>query len=497
MEEIISPTLVEKAATPRSLQDAPPYISRAPYYPINPSLFTNEQWRFVAKEPITRLCVRHIIREIVSLDWDIISEAGPKRDDTGVIDYFTRVFEEADDGDGWDYHISRVVQDALELPIGGVVEPAPDDFTGMAGAIYHVDGATVFPTFDPIYPFVQINPFNSAERVYFQKGDLIRLLFQPRTDLRRKQFQESPVESALMGIEALSKMYLYYMRQLSDTPIAGILDLMDMSAGEAQDWAREYREMLEGIDPLKIPVLYDHVKPARFIGLGRSPQDVNIVEQFKRFAEIVIGNFGLSIGDLRLFEHDRTLAGVESSQRVTERSGIGFYAQAIEDFINRTILFSHISKIKLKFKRGTVGKELQETELSNARAQMLMTLTGNQPLLKPEDAQKQLEQWKMVDIEITGMPKPPGLPGFDVGEEETKKEVAPATDAYEFFGIKEKAKASNFNSVERQHAHEVGVIRKSLASAQKMATFLEQSKGTRHSVKSHEGRYYVMELSDQ
>lgn len=403
--------MTDLQASPISLRTPPPYITRQPLYLANPTAFNANQWRQIAREPITKLCVSHIVRELVALEWEITTP-NPTRD-WEQIQALTTVMENADDGDGWDVWLARMVQDALMLPIGANAELAPDPISGMLGGLYHIDGATLYPTYDPDTPFVQINPFNGMERVYFIRGDLMRFIIQPRTDIMRKPYQEAPTESAFVAIEALSRIYIYYLKQLNDTPMAGILDLMDMTQEEAAEWAVNFREMLNGVDPLKIPVLYDHTKPAKFIPFGRTPQDINLMENFKRFAEMTASAFGLSISDLRLFEHDRVLAGVEASQRVTARSGIGFYAQAIEDMINRCILFSTKTGFKFKFKLGLTSEMQAEADLALKRIQMLSTLAGpTQALMKPEDAQKQLLAWKIVDVKLTGVPQPPGLEGL-------------------------------------------------------------------------------------
>lgn len=323
----------------------------------------------------------------------------------------------------------------MTLPMAGNSEVVPDETTGILGGLYHVDGATLYPTYERDIPYVQINPYNTVERIYFVRGDIMRLILQPRSELQRKPFQEAPVESAFVGIEALSRMYVYYLKQLTDTPIAGILDVMDMTQDEAQQWAENFREMLNGVDPLKMPLLYDHVKPARLIPFGRSPTDLALGENFKRFAEIVVSSFGLSIGDLRLFEHERTLAGAEASQRVTARSGIGYYAQAVEDMLNRIVLMTSMTGFKFKFKLGMTGEEQAEAQLAATRVQMLTSLAGpSTPLLKPEDAQKQLEAWKIIDIALSGVPAAPGLEGMgDVmggggGGEEQYGDVGAAPD---------------------------------------------------------------------
>ncbi len=406
--------LIVKAAHPRSIREAPPYISRSPLYLTYPTVFNAEQWRMVAREPITRLCIRHILRELVALEWDITSD-NPDRDKETIINIKT-TFDHADDGDGWDAFLSRVLQDAMELPTGGFAELSPDDITGLIGGLYHIDAGTMYPTYDLQVPWVQINPYDSTQRIFFKNNEIGRLVLNPRTDIRKRPFQESPVESAFMSIEALSRIYIYYLKQLGDTPMAGILDVMDMSETEAIDWAKGFREMYSGIDPLKVPLLYDHTKPARFIPLSHSPDVMGIAENFKRFAEMVASAFGLSIGDLRMFEHERVLAGVEASQRVTARSGIGFYAQAVEDLVNNRILFSVRSGFKFKFKLGMTGELQADTQLAMQRAQLLDLVTGKQPLLTQADAQKQAREWKIFDIEPTGMPQAaaaggPGGPG--------------------------------------------------------------------------------------
>lgn len=395
---------------PISIRQPPPYITRQPMHLANPTAFSPQQWRMIAREPITRLCIRHIVRELVALEWKINSK-NPKDEQT--LKKITTVFERSDEGDGWDAWLARMLEDSLVLPIGGNSEIVPDPMTGMIGALCHVDGATLYPTYEPDIPFVQINPYNTTERIYFVFGDLMRLLIQPRPELQRRPFQEAPVEAAFIGIEALSRIYVYYLKQLTDTPIMGVLDLMDMTQDEAAEWAKGFREMMDGIDPLKMPLLYDHTRPARFVPLGRSPQDINLIEQFKRFAEIVTAAFGLSIGDLRLFEHERVLAGVEASQRVTARSGVGFYAQAVEDMINRTILLSTQTGFSFKFILGMTGEDQQKTMLDQSRVSILTQLAGpSQALMKPEDAQAQLKAWGIVDVELHGIPQPPGLEGL-------------------------------------------------------------------------------------
>src|SRR3990167_2625336 len=91
---------VDKSASPVSIQHSPPYLTRQPLYITNPTLFSAQQWRDIAKEPITKLCIRHILRELTALEWKIVHEDADTHE--AEIEYFTRILNEADEGDGWD-----------------------------------------------------------------------------------------------------------------------------------------------------------------------------------------------------------------------------------------------------------------------------------------------------------------------------------------------------------------------------------------------------------
>jgi hypothetical protein len=394
-ETSLVPVLEEKAQA-RSIQRSTAWINRTPLYISNPSMFSADQWRRgIATEPINRLCQKHVIREINALEWEIGSE-DPVRDKP-KIDHYKKALNRADNGAGWDVWVARMLKDCFTLPMAGNSEIG----IGPNGVedLWHVDGATLWPTFDDAYPYVQINPFQMNQRVYFGREDLIRLIAEPRVELDKKDYQEAPTETAFLAIEALSRIYLYNLKQLGDTPLAGVLDLMDMQESEAVEWAGAFREMMEGVDPLKIPILYDHTKPAKFIAFGRTPQDLNIIEQFKRFAELVCSAYGLSIGDLRLFEHERVLAGAEASQRVTARSGVGFWAQLVEDLITNKVLSTDVTGLKFKFQMGLIGEDQAKANLAQTRVQTLNLMTsGQQPMLDPGDALAQAVDWKIIDI---------------------------------------------------------------------------------------------------
>jgi hypothetical protein len=212
----------------------------------------------------------------------------------------------------------------------------------------------------------------------------------------------------------------------------GILDLMDFSQTEAAAWARNFREMIEGIDPIKIPLLYDHEHTASFIPFARSPQDLNIVEQFKRFAELLLSKYGLSIGDLRLFEHQSTKAGERVSQLVTERSGVGFWAAIIAAFVTSLLPRG----LTFAFKQPRPERELVEANRKSVQMAMLQNATGAKALISVKDAVEEAQALALFTTPVKPLdeqeqppaPVPPQLQRGPDDVPETQEEQDAADD---------------------------------------------------------------------
>lgn len=378
-------------AKPQSIQSPSLFLTRSIFRFADPTGFSPSQWRLIAREPVNKMAQRFIIRELCSLQWEISSD---KRKDKRVDDY-TDAWEDIwEDGDGFNMWLARMLDDVCTLPFGGASEVGYQGDT-LEWAL-HVDGATILPTYQKNAPYVQVNPDDWTQRVYFKRDQLRRMRANPRPDIRYKAYQVSPTEDGFMAIEALSKIYLYYMQELTDTPPMGILDMIGMEQSEAISWAKNFREMVEGTDPIKIPVLYGKARtvPANWIPFGRSPQDLNVVEQFKRFAEMLLTKYGLSIGDLRLFEHESTKAGERVSQMVTERSGIGFWAALVAGYINRLLP----DGLTFGFKQPRPERELVEANRKAVQLRMLQEATGVKPLIDVKDA---VEEARALELFIT------------------------------------------------------------------------------------------------
>lgn len=419
-------------ATPKSIQKPQAYLVRQQFAFADPTGYAPEQWRIVAREPVNKMAQRFIIRELSALEYSIVSS---KRNDKRIDDYSERWETIFENGDGFDVWLSRIVDDACTLPFGAASE------VGYKGDeldwVLHVDAGTLMPTYEKSKPYCQVNPDNWVDKVFFTRDQLKRLRVNPRPDIRYKEYQIAPTEDAFLAIEALSRVYLYYVKQLTDTPPPGILDVIDMDEEEVEGWAREFRDLIVGTDPIKIPILYGHERAAVWIPFGRSPNDLNLLEQFKRFAELVLGKYGLSIGDLRLFEHESTKAGERVSQLVTERSGIGFWASAIEAYLDRMLP----AELVFRFKQPRPERELVVSQYRQIQLAILQAAIGGKPLMTPEQAVEQADDWDLFSVAIEPPepePVPPALqapPEMPTDEElRQTQEVADALDDTDLAG---------------------------------------------------------------
>ncbi len=425
------------ATRPKSIQTPSAYLTRNSFRFADPTGLQPDQWRMIAREPINKMAQRFIVRELCALQYNIVSD---DRKDPRAEKYTDEWEDKFERGDGFDVWMARMIEDACTLSFGAASEVGyqGEDFDW----IVHVDGATLMPTYEDRLPYAQINPDNWTQRVYFSRKNLARLRVAPRPDLRHKEYQVSPTEDAFLSIQALSRIYLYYMQQLDDTPPPGILDVGDMTYEDAMDWAKQFRETIEGIDPIKIPILYDHEVPAKWIPFGLSPNDLNMVEQFKRFAEMLLGKYGLSIGDLRLFEHESTKAGERVSQMVTERSGIGFWASMITAYFDRLLP----KGLHFQFKQPRPERELIVAQRQQTQLAILQAATGNKALMEPADAIEQAKDWELFTVEFEAPEPEPVPPALAAGEngnqgptQEDIDENEEARDAFDDTDLAKKA----------------------------------------------------------
>lgn len=325
----------------RSISD-PLYLIRYPYYAKQPLWATAQSWRFsVESQPVALLSREALIGSVLSLDWKIEPRDSDNRDELkSEIDYYTRLLEYTGEMD-YTEHVEWVAKDLLDLPFGGASEigRSGDSPEGRVIWIEPLDGGTLFPTQNFDFPVGQrVN--GVPKEVYFPWYAIDRVFMSPRTEITRKGWGIAPPEKIYLSLEMVGRGDTYYANMLLDTPDAGILDLLDMSKDSAEEWVKAWRELLTGIDAYKIPVLYQHTTPAKWISFTRPPTEIMFDVAMSRYSAIVCAGYGLTLSDIGLgggSSGGNTLAGTIRDERKSKRNGFTRLKKKMEGYFNRIL----------------------------------------------------------------------------------------------------------------------------------------------------------------
>lgn len=309
----------------RSL-DLPLYLQRFLPYWQQPQWLEADMWRnVVANQPIAVICRDTLISYVNSLDWKIEPRDSKQRDELKEeIKYYTRLFEYSN---GYDYvQVNEFVgKDLLDIPFGGIVELGREsEPNGKVVWILPVDGGTCFPTGNKDFPVGQRLKEFSLNDVYFPEFAISRIFMSPRTEIKYSGWGMPPPERIYLAIALLSRGDRYYANLLLDTPPAGILDLIDMEKEAAEEWLKAWKDLLTGIDPYKIPVLYQHTKEAKWVAFTKSPGEIMFDKAIMQYAAITASGYGLSLSDIgfqAVSSGGETLAGSIRQERRVRKSG--------------------------------------------------------------------------------------------------------------------------------------------------------------------------------
>ncbi len=315
----------------------------------NPNWLHADVWRaFVAKQPIAVLCREAISSYLLSLDWAIVSREADKQDEYKEdIKHYTKLFERGNayyNDIDFSTHVEWVVKDLFDLPFGGASEIGRefDKEDGKVVWIRPLDAATLAPTLNIDFPVVQ--HFPNYQPVVFPRAFISRTYLSPRTEIRREGWGMAPPEKIYLAMDMVSKGDVYYYQLLLNTPEAGILDLKDMTKESATEWVNSFRDMLYGINPLKVPVLYEHTEKAEWIPFGKLPSEILYDSVTARYITIITAGYGLSPSDIGFASSSNggeTLAGTIRQERRSAKSGKALAKTKLKAYFER-ILPDHL-----------------------------------------------------------------------------------------------------------------------------------------------------------
>ena len=320
--------------------DDPLYLVR--YLPsiVRPTQVSSAVWRaLVESQPVCLICRETLTANILALDWKIEPRDSDRRDEyKSEIDYYTKLFEYTGD---YDYAelIEWISTDYSDLPFGAGAEVgrSGDDPEGKLLWIELLDGGTLFPTLNSDWPVGQVI---GTQQVYFPKHAINRLYMSPRTDIYRKGWGFAAPEKIYFALQLVSRGDYYYANLLLDSPEAGILDLLDMSKDSATEWIKSWKAMLTGIDPFKIPVLYEHTQSAKWIPFTRNPTEIMFDTAMARYTALITAGYGMSPSDIGFGggqNGGNTMAGNMRDERRTKRNGFVRLKKKVESFFNRLL----------------------------------------------------------------------------------------------------------------------------------------------------------------
>jgi hypothetical protein len=318
------------------------YLTRYVPYWLQPNWEEAKMWRrVVANQPIATICRETLLSYINSLDWKIEPRDSTQRDELkDEIDYYTKLF---DSGGGFDYlQVNEWVgKDLLDIPFGGIVELLREsEPAGKVIDIIPIDGGLCFPTNNRDTPVGERSDSRPLDIRYFPYFSVSRIFMSPRTEIERTGWGMPPPERIYLAIALLCRGDKYYANLLLDTPPAGILDLIDMEEETAGKWLESWKSLLTGIDPYKIPVLYQHDKAAEFIPFTKSPSDIQFKDAIMQYAALCAAGYGLSLSDIgfqAVTSGGETLAGSIRQERRVKKSGQAIIKRKFITFRNKIL----------------------------------------------------------------------------------------------------------------------------------------------------------------
>jgi hypothetical protein len=113
-----------------------------------------------------------------------------------------------------------------------------------------------------------------------------------------------------------------------------------MDKTSAEQWVKGAQDLFQGISPFKIPVLYEHEKPATWIPFGKPPSEIMYDTVTLRYAQILAAGYGLTLSDIGISSSSNggeTLAGTIRQERVGKASGKAIAKKKWEAYANRIL----------------------------------------------------------------------------------------------------------------------------------------------------------------
>lgn len=379
----------------------PNYLTRVLPSWATPAANNAETWRkAVRKVPACIDCRDVLIQRLLALPWEVAAKSTSEQAQYAEeCAYYAEVFGHANNQDMGTF-LDLLWQDALDLPIGGNAEVVRDA-QGRVVQLYNLDGATLdaMPTRDGSYVLRQRM---ENQEVILTPQDVHRIGISPRPEFTRIGWYMAPPEKVYLALELIARGDKYYANLLLDTPPAGILSLGDMEKKSAEDWVIHFRELFTGVDPFKIPVLYEikETQP-QWIPFTKPPTELMFQQTMLSYQQLVCAAYGITTGDIGVGE-PQTLAGSIRQDRSSRETGFAVVQAKTEAFFNALL------PPYLQFQFHVLDTEsltiLGRARLANFQAFRHLRESG---LASVETLQNQARADGLITVDFVGDPAPP------------------------------------------------------------------------------------------
>lgn len=315
---------------------------------------TNELRQF-SQDFWVSACVKILMDEIASLDWDIVPKEEFKFD--WVSDKIKEVKEflkvPNKNNEPFSHLIKALLKDILEIDAGVIVKVFDinsydfDNIEPKSGApilkpkgqrnmteLYVRDGASFLKEIDKFgfeQGYWQYSYQIPAHPMWFNRDEIVYVSEHNRS---MSCYGYARTQSILDIVKSLHYSTLYNKRFFEETPIPdGAISLMDTNEVEMKDfmnyWNNEFKAQ-----PHKVAILNKDLKWQPF---AVSQRELEFLDTQKWYFNIVISAFGLTPSELGITD-DLNRATSATQAELVKRKGIRPFLKMLESYINEGIL---------------------------------------------------------------------------------------------------------------------------------------------------------------
>jgi len=304
--------------------------------------------RQYAKSPWVQMVINAILKQVMTVEWDIVPEDEEDREDRlGDIERVTTFLNYPNSNGETFYDLwGAYLRDVLEIDAGVIVKGR--NTAGELVELYAHDGSRFLVNMD-VYGrtlgYYQYS-FNNTEAAPFpfEKDEIVYGAVNRSTEFKPYGF--SPLQSVVQEVELMIQSSRYNKEYFINNAIPDGIVSIPMDDPDQMERVKTAWEQLRG---KAHKLLFLSSPGVDFKQLKTSNKDMEWLEGQKWYFHIVFGAYGLSPQEAGFYENSNRATG-DSQERITIKNAIKPYLKHIADKINREIIPELLGHDEVKFK---------------------------------------------------------------------------------------------------------------------------------------------------